>query len=559
MTATEALAPLRVSAAEALHWDDRAELLVVGFGGAGACAAIEASERGLSVLALERFAGGGATALSGGVVYAGGGTPYQQQAGYNDSSTAMFDYLRQEVGEAVAATTLRDFCERSCEQLAWLERQGVAFEASVPPHKTSYPSDQYYLYYSGNEAVPAYAAQAAPAPRGHRSKGPGMSGASLFAALKNSALSRGARLQQQCEVRRLILGPGERVLGVEAWQLPPDSRAARWHRRLSRWATAIHMYAPPLADRLRARLRRIELSHAERRLIRAERGVLLSAGGFIFNPELVQQHAPQYLAGLPLGTTGCDGSGIRLGQGVGGALARMDKVSAWRFINPPLAWARGLIVNGSGQRYCNEEVYGATLGHAMVEEQGGRAILILNRALVREALRQVGPGKVWQFQRLPVLLNLLANAKRAASPAALAEHCGLPSAQLEQSLAEYNRGARGEVADAFGKSPAMLASLEQGPWYALDLSFDSRLFPCPVITLGGLRVCERSGQVLDAAGTAIAGLYSAGRNAVGIASNLYVSGLSLADCVYSGRRAAAHLATQIQPATARSGEQQCNE
>ncbi|MNT94949.1 hypothetical protein D3C72_2367290 [compost metagenome] len=40
----------------------------------------------------------------------------------------------------------------------------------------------------------------------------------------------------------------------------------------------------------------------------------------------------------------------------------------------------------------------------------------------------------------------------------------------------------------------------------------------------------------------ISGLYAAGRNAVGVASNLYVSGLSLADCVYSGRRVGAHLA-----------------
>ena len=104
----------------------------------------------------------------------------------------------------------------------------------------------------------------------------------------------------------------------------------------------------------------------------------------------------------------------------------------------------------------------------------------------------------------------------------------------------------------------MLANLEQGPWYALDLSFDSKLFPCPVITLGGLKVCEDSGRVLDHAGQPITGLYSAGRNAVGVASNLYVSGLSLADCIYSGRRAAAHVADQIALQTARSGEQQCN-
>ncbi|MNH16875.1 hypothetical protein D3C79_765270 [compost metagenome] len=64
--------------------------------------------------------------------------------------------------------------------------------------------------------------------------------------------------------------------------------------------------------------------------------------------------------------------------------------------------------------------------------------------------------------------------------------------------------------------------------------------------------------MLDLHGTPIAGLYSAGRNAVGVASNLYVSGLSLADCIYSGRRAAAHIAARTAPNPAPSGEQPCN-
>ena len=41
----------------------------------------------------------------------------------------------------------------------------------------------------------------------------------------------------------------------------------------------------------------------------------------------------------------------------------------------------------------------------------------------------------------------------------------------------------------------------------------------------------------NAQGQAIPGLYAAGRTAIGIASNRYVSGLSLADCLWSGRRA----------------------
>ena len=48
--------------------------------------------------------------------------------------------------------------------------------------------------------------------------------------------------------------------------------------------------------------------------------------------------------------------------------------------------------------------------------------------------------------------------------------------------------------------------------------------------------------MLDEKGQTIPGLYAAGRTAVGVASNTYVSGLSFADCVFSGRRVARHVA-----------------
>jgi 3-oxo-5alpha-steroid 4-dehydrogenase len=83
-----------------LQGDQQADVLVVGWGAAGACAALEARAAGASVMVLDRFGGGGASVLSGGVVYAGGGTPYQQQAGYEDSPQAMFEYLRHETTEA---------------------------------------------------------------------------------------------------------------------------------------------------------------------------------------------------------------------------------------------------------------------------------------------------------------------------------------------------------------------------------------------------------------------------------------------------------------------------
>ncbi len=101
------------------------------------------------MLILDRFGGGGATALSGGVIYAGGGTPQQRAAGVTNSAGAMFGYLRTEVGDAVPAATLKEFCDGSVAMLAWLEGHGVPFEGSLCPDKTSYPSAVDGLYAAG--------------------------------------------------------------------------------------------------------------------------------------------------------------------------------------------------------------------------------------------------------------------------------------------------------------------------------------------------------------------------------------------------------------------------
>ena len=59
----------------------------------------------------------------------------------------------------------------------------------------------------------------------------------------------------------------------------------------------------------------------------------------------------------------------------------------------------------------------------------------------------------------------------------------------------------------------------------------------------GLAVDEETGGVKREDGTVIPGLFAAGRTAVGVCSRQYISGLSIADCVFSGRRAGASAAS----------------
>ena len=105
---------------------------------------------------------------------------------------------------------------------------------------------------------------------------------------------------------------------------------------------------------------------------------------------------------------------------------------------------------------------------------------------------------------------------------------------MTATIQAYNEAIEADAPDAFGKEKRAALS---APFYVIDCGIRSRTWPLPTLTLGGLTVTEERGQVRREDGTLIPGLFAAGRNAVGICSRQYVSGLSIADCVYSGRRA----------------------
>ncbi|GHF64454.1 23S rRNA methyltransferase [Amycolatopsis bartoniae] len=519
------------------------DVIVIGFGAAGACAAIEAADAGASVLVLDRFVGGGATALSGGVVYAGGGTEYQRAAGVDDSVDAMHDYLRLEVGSAVSDETLRRFCEQSADMIGWLEGNGVPFGSSLCPYKTSYPNDDYYLYYSGSETAGGFREAAKPAARGHRVKGPGTSGKLLFARLAAAARRRGVEVLPGTRATELVTDADGRVNGVRVRTLRDAPRWVRSaHRALGRYAAKPGIYVPVVRKALSRRAERLERRYAREDVLRAERGVVITAGGFIANRAMVREHAPAYRGGLALGTTADDGSGIRLGTAVGGATAMLDRVTAWRFVTPPSVFVRGLIVDAAGQRVIDESRYGAAVGEALITRHDAKGWLLVDDEIVKAAERTTRQEAQW-FQWLQMLHMLRRGRVHGSSLADVANRAGIDPDGLQATVEAYNAAASTGAADPAGKPGEYVQALRTPPYSLLDISIKPSLsFPCPMLTLGGLVVDEHTGQVRDETGAPIAGLYAAGRSAAGICSRSYVSGLSLADCVFSGRRAGVHAA-----------------
>lgn len=526
------------------------DVVVVGYGAAGTCAAITAGELGAEVIAVDRANGGGATAISGGIIYAGGGTSVQNEAGVHDTAEQMLDYLRLEVGDAVRPETLQRFVEGSPEMIEWLAARGVPFNSALCPYKTSFPNNRYYLYHSGSENAGAFRAHTPPVQRGHRAYGKGTSGKKIYAPLADWARKLGVDFRPHTTVTELVQDPAGRVTGVRAITMAhAPRRIQRRYAQMSAMSSKPGVYYPPLRAVLDRRLDALQRRYGRPVEITARRGVIICAGGFIANTEWRKRYAPDFDGGLPLGTSGDDGSGIALAQSAGAVTDHMDNVSVWKFITPPSAFISAIIVDAQGRRVIDESRYGAAVGQTLVKDHDSRGWILADAPLMAEARRQLLTQTLW-FQRAQGAALMFSGAAHGATLAQVAQAAGIDPAGLCDAVAAHNDAIDSGALDPVGKPAEFCRRIQTAPYTLLNISVRPNvLLPTPMLTLGGVKVCEDSGAVLDADGSPIPGLYSAGRTAVGIASRSYVSGLSIADCVFAGRRAGAHAAAHqpVQP------------
>lgn len=535
-----------------LPWDEEHDVIVVGAGASGLVAAVEAAERGVEVLLLDRWGRGGASARSGGVVYAGGGTPQQIAAGFEDDPETMERYLALEEGVAPDDALMRRFSERSRHDLTWLVDHGVEVPMGFDPSKAVVPNrNDTGLYFSGNEKH--FASAVAVAARGHRVAGTGMTGRVLVDRLTEAADRAGVRRESGVRLVDLVTDDDGLVTGLEVLAVAGDRLTRLLHAVLAYVITLTGTLFRRVPAPMTALVDRFERRRGRIRRLRARRGVVLATGGFSFNHEMMTEHAPDFARAMPLGTAGDDGSGILLGQGIGAGVRLMERCGASRFIAPPAAFAKGLLVDDDGERICDESMYAATLSRH-IAEHGGRGWLLVDGAMRAEAREQIrsatrirtrplselvcGRANHVIFPRLFGSVNLYLNRKVAPTLDELAARCGIDETGLRVTVEDYNAMARSGGPDPLGKPGEHLQPLDHPPFAAVPCHLDGQLFPAPCITLGGLDVDPETQRVRRVDGTEIPGLYAVGRCAAGVASRSYVSGLSLADCVFSGRNVA---------------------
>jgi 3-oxo-5alpha-steroid 4-dehydrogenase len=486
--------PATFSADDVSSWSDSVDVVVIGFGIGGGCAAVSAAAAGARVLVLERAAAaGGTTALAGGHFYLGGGTAVQQATGHADSPEEMYKYLVA-VSRDPDHAKIRTYCDGSVEHFNWLEDLGFRFERSFYPGKVVVPPGTEGLSYTGNEKVWPFCEQAKPSPRGHSVPVPGELGgaAMVIDLLVKRADDLGVQIRYETGATNLILDADGAVVGV-AWRHFTETGAVK------------------------------------------AKAVIIAAGGFAMNPEMVAEHTPALgqprrtkhhglVAPYILGNPNDDGLGVRMGVSAGGAAENMNEMFITAAAYPPEILLTGVIVNKEGKRFVAEDSYHSRTSAFVLEQPDQTAYLIVDEAHT-------------EMPTMPLIRFLDGYETISELETAL----GIPAGNFAATLDRYNEfAAKGEDPD-FHKQPEYVAAQDNGPWAVFDLSLGRAMYSG--FTMGGLAVTV-DGEVQRSDKSVIPGLYAVGACAANIAQDGkgYASGTQLGEGSFFGRRAGTHAA-----------------
>jgi len=503
------------------NWDDDFDVVIVGYGFAGAAAAIEAHDLGARVLVLEKntHPGGISICSAGGVRIA------------RDQADALA-YLKQTNAGTTPDGPLAALATGMTEIATFIEELALAASAKaetvwVPG---TYPFDGYktFGFISISDVPGLDLAATYPHIKGLRG------GTRLFHVVERAVTSRTIDVRFSSPAKRLIQDADGRVTGL--------------------------IVDGPYG----------EMSVA------ARRGVILATGGFEGDDAMKMQ----YWQGKPVASQayqGNTGDGIRMAQAVGADLWHMwhyHGTYGMRHTDPAypygirlakyLDWipghddegetpdfrkhARGtrmpwIVVDAGGHRYMNEyPPYVQDTGHRpmeVIDPVSQRHLRIPSWLVMDAAGLAEGPLGLptyndaaqsfkWSTDNKAELeLGII---KQAETLDALADIIGAPRDQLVQTVSEWNASCKSGADRAFGRMPGSIVPIDAPTFYTTPI------YPMVANTQGGPAHDDRQ-RVLNPFGEVIGNLYVAGELG-SVFGHLYISGGNLAECFIGGRQAA---------------------
>ena len=504
-----------------INWDSGFDVIVIGFGGAGASAAISASEEGASVLLIDKAPEhdeGGNTRVCEQALLAwqktedGKAFIKQLAQGHQDITDEIIDYM-------VAGTE---------ENKPWMERlSGKEMRLGTG---MVLDKDTLAILFSGVFG------------------GAGML-ADMFPVGWAVEVEEG-----MLEVHEFALWPDGTInngrISGHSFDPPDNNEKKVWKFLRSHVATIDNItvwYNAPAVELIQDPSSKaiigVAINHrGTKKNVYAKNGVVLSCGSYEANINMMETYA-QRVGAYPIGSIFNTGDGILLAQRVGAQLWHMNSLEGpWIEVKVPgisrCFWSmngghrftsqgKSILVSGNAKRFMAESGW-QKHGHIPMGTTWINPHMPVDMWAIMDS---GGYEDALAHRRVPADLYTEANTVEE-----LAQKLGLDPTILKQTVDDYNKYCEQERDDEFARIPETLAALDEAPYYAIKLN------QCFVNCQGGPKrnvACE----VLDVDDRPIPHLYSAGELG-SFWGGAYIAGGNLQEALYTGRTAGENAALE---------------
>ncbi len=266
--------------------------------------------------------------------------------------------------------------------------------------------------------------------------------------------------------------------------------------------------------------------------IRAK-AVILASGGFGADLDRVAALKPELAGFVTTNASTITGDGIDMAVAVGAATVDMEQIqihpsvyteTTTALITEGIRGDGAILVNQEGKRFVNELETRDNVSAAELAQEGGYAYTILDQKMMDASSTYNS-----YFTK--------GYAVQADTYEELAEKLGIDPATFAATMEAWNKAVADQKDDEFGRL-SFAAALDTAPYYAIKVS------PGIHHTMGGVKI-NTNAEVLTEAGEAIPGLYAAGEVTGGVHGANRLGGNAVADIVVFGRIAAQNAAAYI--------------
>lgn len=262
------------------------------------------------------------------------------------------------------------------------------------------------------------------------------------------------------------------------------------------------------------------------------KAVILATGGFGADLKRVAELKPELDGFVTTNAPGATGDGIDMAVAIGAATVDMEQIQIHpsvytetsALITEGIRGDGAILVNQKGERFVNELETRDVVSAAELAQEGGYAYTIVDQKMMDASSTYAGYATKGY--------TLTGNTYEE-----LAEAMGTDAATFAKTMEDWNAAVAAQKDEAFGRT-SFANALDTAPYYAIKVA------PGIHHTMGGV-VIDTSAQVLTADGTPIEGLYAAGEVTGGVHGANRLGGNAVADIVVFGRIAAQNAAAYI--------------